>query len=138
MKYRQLKLLTIFWITAIIFGSLSPVEVKRAIGTETESNSRVMQTRVAKFHLLMHAFTFGVGGLLLAAVSLTPRRRMMNCLALFVLGWALELLQYYVFGSEVLETGDICADGVGIVIGLIVVRLSGFGSRARREMLERA
>ena len=137
MNYRQLRLLTIFWITAIIVGSLSPVEVKRAIGTETESNSRVVQTRVEKFHLLMHAFTFGVGGLLLAAVSLTPRRRMMNCLALFVLGCALELLQYYV-GSEVLETGDICADGVGIVTGLIVVRLSGFGSRARREMLERA
>ena len=131
MSYRRLKLITILWIVALICGSLSPVEVKVAVGTETNSPAAVEQEKAFTFHRVMHYIAFGVGAALLIAVARTPLRCIAFCAALIALGCLLEWVQFTALGSPILETGDMRDDALAVAVGGALAAFTGFGRNAR-------
>lgn len=131
MTYKRLQQLTIIWIATLILGSLSPGEIKTAVGTETESRSPTVRVRTRRVHQIVHYVAFGIGAALLVAVGRTAQQRLLYCAALIVLGCALEWGQYLFLGSEFLETWDMRDDAIAVVFGGALASVFGFGKKAR-------
>lgn len=133
MTYRRLKQITLVWIAALIIGSLSPIEVKVAVGTETESRSPEVRRQTFNYHRFMHYVGFGVGAALLVAVSRTFPQRFIYCLGLAALGCALEWTQYAMLGSRHLETWDMRDDAIAVAIGAAIAIALRLGAQARQQ-----
>lgn len=117
----------------LILGSLSPFEVKEAVGTETRSLSPAVRRQTFSFHRFMHYIAFGAGAALLVAISRTVPQRLLLCLGLIALGCLLEWVQYLYLGSDYLETWDMRDDAFATAAGAAVAAVLNFGAKARRE-----
>ena len=133
MSYLTLKRVTLIWIAMLILGSVSPMEVKVAVGTETHSQSPVVRRRTFTQHRFMHYLGFGVAAALLVAVSRTLPQRLANCFLLIALGCFLEWLQHAFLGSRFLETWDMRDDAIAVTGGFFLAAVLRFGARARQK-----
>ena len=133
MTYQRLKQIAILWIAALILGSISPIEVKVAVGTETKSNSKLVKRKTFTQHRVFHFLGFGIAAALLSAISRTLPLRFGNCLLLIALGCFLEWLQYVALGSRFLETWDMRDDAIGVALGTLLAGAFRFGADARQR-----
>ncbi len=133
MTYQRLKQIAILWIAALVLGSVSPIEVKVAVGTETKSHSTMVKRKTFTQHRIFHFLGFGVAAALLSAISWTLPQRLVNCLLLIALGCFLEWLQYVALGSRHLETWDMRDDAIAVAVGALLAGVLRFGADARQR-----
>ena len=111
--------IAILWTAAIVIGSFLPIEVKKAIGTETSSSLPAERPRAAVKHRAGHMIAFGIASLLFAAASARKTHRLPYFLFISALGSTIEYLQYVIFGS-VFEWWDIRDDILAAAVGCLL------------------
>jgi hypothetical protein len=121
------------WIALIILGSISPMQVKVKVGTETTSTLQSEQQKVLLRHHAGHILTFGVGAVLLTGCFRRWPKQLAANAGFWALGIGLELLQYNVMSSPYLETWDMRDDGIGIAAGFALATATRLGNRLNVE-----
>jgi hypothetical protein len=95
------------WLTVLIVGSLQPARPRP----------------VRALHRPIHYVAFAGVALLLFALSRTRRSEILGALAIFVLGFSLELLQHLVYRNP-LEWRDITDGALAVLLALALYRLT--------------
>jgi len=96
------------WLALLIAGSLQPAR----------------PSPVKALHRPIHYVAFAGATLLLFSLSRTRRREIQGALAIFLLGFSLELLQHLIYRNH-LEWRDVADDGLAILLAFAVCRLTG-------------
>jgi VanZ family protein len=110
-----------FWILALVIGSFLPQQAKVALGTSTASGQAVV-ARVAWTHGIVHYAAFGSTTLLLIVIARKPWQRHTAFLATIVLGVGIELLQHFLYGSDI-ELTDVRDDAFAACAAYLIWRL---------------
>ena len=111
--------IAILWTVAIVIGSFLPIEVKEAIGTETNSSLPAMRHQAAIRHRAGHLIAFGVASLLFAAASIKKAHRLYYFLFIVGLGSTIEYMQHAIFGS-LFEWWDVWDDALAAAISCLL------------------
>jgi hypothetical protein len=106
----------LLWISALVIGSLLPLNVKVAMRTTSGA------------HRYFHFGAFGITALLLVSVSKTPARKAVALVTVVAIGLSVETLQHIIYGSP-FEAKDVGDDAVAAFFGYAFVLL---GSGLRR------
>jgi len=115
------------WVAGLVVGSFLPGTWKKTLGTQPF----VLHQAVAPQHRLAHLVTFGFTALLFLLLTDRPRDEARAAGAAFVLGCAIEILQFSFGLAPVFEWWDLRDDAVGILaVWLIFVSVEAlWGSR---------
>jgi hypothetical protein len=96
------------WLSLLTVGSLQPAR----------------PGPVKLLHRPVHYVAFGGAALLLLPLSRTRRREILGALAIFLLGFSLEIIQYLI-NRNYLEWRDVGDDGLAILLAFVLYRLTG-------------
>ncbi len=96
------------WLALLILGSLQPAR----------------PGPVKLLHRPIHCVAFAGAALLLLPLSRTRRREIQGALAIFLLGFSLELLQHLI-SRNYLEWRDVADDGLAILLAFVLYRVTG-------------
>ena len=105
---RALRIVTWVWIGLLIAGSLQPARPGVVTG----------------HHRLIHWVAFAGAALLVFSLCSARLREILGGLAIFFLGFSLEVMQHLIYGNQ-LEWRDIGDDGVAILVAFALYRLTG-------------
>lgn len=100
----------LFWILAVVVGSLLPQPAKSVLGTSPR-NGQEMTARIAWTHRAVHFAAFGSTALFLLLVARSTRQRQAAILTTVALGAGIEMLQHAIYRSE-FESCDVRDDAL--------------------------
>lgn len=117
-NHRRLKWVSAVWLVLLVIGSMLPLHAKMAIGT------------IGPAHDAVHVAAFASTAVILMLWANSKVQELGLATAVFAIGVLIEMAQKLLSG-DVLESADIRADFLGVLIGLTCLQF-----RSIRESLE--